>query len=111
MNFVKALEKIEQPQIKAVLHKLCILFALYRVQQDLGDFTCTGYLTQYSLFSKMKRSIAFFKKQPSRQQVVTLNEAVDELLSVLRKDAVPLVDAFGFSDYLLNSSLGRYKGK
>lgn len=46
----------------------------------------------------------------SRKQVVMLNESVDELLTTLRKDAIPLVDAFGFSDYQLNSSLGRYDG-
>jgi hypothetical protein len=42
--------------------------------------------------------------------VPLLNEAVEVLLSELRKDAVPLVDSFDFSDHFLNSSLGRYNG-
>jgi acyl-CoA oxidase len=33
------------------------------------------------------------------------------LLSQVRPNAVALVDAFKFPDYLLNSSLGRYDGK
>lgn len=89
-NFANAVEKVEDKQLQAVLHKLCMLFALYQVQRDLGDFTCSGYLAQ--------------------EQVPLLNEAVEVLLSELRKDAVPLVDSFDFSDHFLNSSLGRYNG-
>jgi acyl-CoA oxidase len=33
------------------------------------------------------------------------------LLAEVRPNAVALVDAFKFPDYLLNSSLGRYDGK
>ena len=32
------------------------------------------------------------------------------LLSTVRKEAVPLVDAFAFPDKILNSALGRYDG-
>jgi phosphosulfolactate phosphohydrolase-like enzyme len=46
-NFANAVEKVEDKQLQAVLHKLCMLFALYQVQRDLGDFTCSGYLAQY----------------------------------------------------------------
>lgn len=35
---------------------------------------------------------------------------VSELCKVVRKDAVPLVDSFNFSDFLVNSPLGRYDG-
>ncbi len=45
-NFANAVEKVEDKQLQAVLHKLCMLFALYQVQRDLGDFTCSGYLAQ-----------------------------------------------------------------
>jgi len=34
-----------------------------------------------------------------------------ELLSLLRPDAVTLVDAFDYPDRLLNSCLGRYDGQ
>ena len=33
-----------------------------------------------------------------------------ELCHVIRKDAVPLVDAFNLSDFVLNSPLGRHDG-
>jgi hypothetical protein len=33
-----------------------------------------------------------------------------KLLREIRPDAIPLVDAFDFSDHLLNSALGRYDG-
>ena len=36
--------------------------------------------------------------------------AVYALLAAVRPDAVALVDAFGFDDYLLNSALGRKDG-
>lgn len=90
LHFVNAVEQVQEPQLRAVLHKLCILFALYHVQQDLGDFCYTGYL--------------------DKDQVLLLNEAVNGLLVDLRKDAVALVDAFDFTDHTLNSSLGRYNG-
>jgi len=35
---------------------------------------------------------------------------VNDLCRSLRKDAVPLVDSFNYSDYLINSPLGRYDG-
>jgi acyl-CoA oxidase len=35
---------------------------------------------------------------------------VRELLSEIRKDAVPLVDSFNLPDSLVNSPLGRYDG-
>jgi len=35
---------------------------------------------------------------------------VAELIRTIRPDAVTLVDSFGFSDYQLNSALGRYDG-
>jgi len=40
-----------------------------------------------------------------------IKRKVRELLKVIRKDAVVLVDAFGFSDDQLNSALGRYDGR
>ena len=40
-----------------------------------------------------------------------LRQAIEHLLVVLRPDAVPLVDAFDFPDFVLNSTLGRYDGQ
>ena len=37
-------------------------------------------------------------------------EQLYSLFSIVRKEAVPLVDAFAFPDEILNSALGRYDG-
>jgi hypothetical protein len=119
VNFINAVAKVEQPQLRAVLHKLSMLFALFQVQQDLGDFTSTGYLSRWAAAPRLAHPPIFTTHQfwssradvcTNRDQVAMLNEAVNGLLGELRKDAVPLVDAFGFSDHYLNSSLGRYNG-
>eukprot|EP00043_Microstomoeca_roanoka_P014352 m.142297 g.142297 ORF g.142297 m.142297 type:complete len:663 (+) comp15991_c1_seq3:196-2184(+) len=39
-----------------------------------------------------------------------LEEASDQVMAIVRLNAVVLVDAFDLSDYLLNSALGRYDG-
>ncbi len=43
-------------------------------------------------------------------QVSLAREQLYYLLTVVRKEAVPLVDAFDFSDRVLCSTLGRYDG-
>jgi acyl-CoA oxidase len=40
-----------------------------------------------------------------------MKQEVMTLLAEIRPNAVALVDAFKFPDYLLNSSLGKYDGK
>lgn len=44
-----------------------------------------------------------------RQHEIVRNK-VYELLSLVRPQAVPLVDSWGIPDYVLNSSLGGYDG-
>ena len=44
------------------------------------------------------------------KQVHWARRGVYALLAQVRPDAVALVDAFGFDDYLLNSALGRKDG-
>ncbi len=39
-----------------------------------------------------------------------IRTCVSELCKKVRKDAVPLVDSFNLSDYVINSPLGRYDG-
>ncbi|KAL7005898.1 hypothetical protein EMMF5_004634 [Cystobasidiomycetes sp. EMM_F5] len=46
----------------------------------------------------------------SPDQAEMLRSRVDELLTIIRPQAVPLVEAFKLPDYLLNSSLGRSDG-
>ncbi|KAL6074611.1 Acyl-coenzyme A oxidase (Acyl-CoA oxidase) [Balamuthia mandrillaris] len=96
LHFVNALKDMESgkivvnPSIRAILAKLCSLFALYYMEQDIGTFLESGYLTP--------------------EQAKWVSPLVQELLQEIRPQAVPLVDAFGFSDYALNSSLGRKDG-
>lgn len=46
----------------------------------------------------------------SPKQHELLRNRVHALLAELRPQAVPLVDAFGIPDFVLNSALGRYDG-
>src|SRR5579862_7439899 len=73
------------------MEQLYRLFSLHTISQDGAEFFASGYLStrQYELV---------------KQEVMTL-------LAEIRPNAVALVDAFKFPDYLLNSSLGRYDGK
>lgn len=47
----------------------------------------------------------------SSEQAELLRSKVDELLAIIRPQAVPLVDSFKLPDYLLNSALGRDDGE
>jgi acyl-CoA oxidase len=44
------------------------------------------------------------------EQMGIIRDQVKVLCTEIRKDAIPLVDSFGFSDYVINSPLGRYDG-
>ncbi len=46
----------------------------------------------------------------SSLQVALAKEQLYVLLRLLRREAVPLVDAFDYPDEMLNSALGRYDG-
>jgi hypothetical protein len=43
-------------------------------------------------------------------QLDSATDRINELLLEIRPDCVPLVDAFGHSDYFLSSAIGRYDG-
>ncbi|EIE26831.1 acyl-CoA oxidase [Coccomyxa subellipsoidea C-169] len=74
----------------AALSKLVSLFALSTLSREAGDFLEDGYMTG--------------------QQVEWARRQYYGVLRALRPDAVGLADAFGLSDYLLNSALGRADG-
>ncbi len=73
------------------LKALSDLFALHLMERELGEFCEDGYVTV--------------------QQAGFLRAQVRRLLSVVRRSAVGLVDAWALSDVNLNSALGRYDGK
>eukprot|EP00300_Choanocystis_sp_HF-7_P036644 c52510_g1_i1.p1 GENE.c52510_g1_i1~~c52510_g1_i1.p1 ORF type:complete len:724 (+),score=107.53 c52510_g1_i1:88-2172(+) len=89
-NFVTGLRDVDDPQLSAVLGRLA---ALYMTQTLLAS---AGSLLEFAIL-----------RVP---QLRLLREVHAELLRDLRPDAVPLVDAFNFPDFLLNSSLGRADG-
>uniref|UniRef100_A0A8C0X4V4 Acyl-coenzyme A oxidase n=1 Tax=Castor canadensis TaxID=51338 RepID=A0A8C0X4V4_CASCN len=90
-SFKEALEKLDnEPAIQQVLKRLCDLCALHGILTHSGDFLHDGFL--------------------SGAQVDMARTAYLDLLSLIRKDAILLTDAFDFTDQCLNSALGCYDG-
>ncbi|NP_001084533.1 acyl-CoA oxidase 2, branched chain L homeolog [Xenopus laevis] len=78
------------PEIKKLLKSLCDLHALHGIFTSSGDFLQDGHLSGHQL------------------EMVT--EAYLSLLTLIRRDAVLLVDAFDYADQQLLSALGSYDG-
>lgn len=78
------------PSNRVAMETLCSLFAVFGIVEYAGEFAADGYMSAAQL------SLA-------RQQLYSLLKAV-------RREAVPLVDAFDIPDEILNSALGRYDG-
>ncbi|KAF9999971.1 hypothetical protein BGZ65_004755 [Modicella reniformis] len=80
------------PALKVALTDLSDLFALHQIHKQPGEFLTSGYL--------------------DAKQVAMIGKAVMDVMEHnIRPNAVGLVDAFAFSDYYLNSALGRFDGK
>ncbi|OPJ71943.1 peroxisomal acyl-coenzyme A oxidase 2 isoform A [Patagioenas fasciata monilis] len=91
-NFAETVEKLEtEAGIQKIMKHLCDLFALHGIFSNAGVFLHDGYL--------------------SGAQMDMVTASYLDLLAVIRKDAVPLVDAFDFTDKSLNSALGSYDGQ
>ncbi|XP_069823070.1 peroxisomal acyl-coenzyme A oxidase 2 isoform X2 [Dendropsophus ebraccatus] len=89
--FIDVLNSLSNPpEIKAVLKRLCDLYALHGIFTSAGDFLQHGHL--------------------SGKQLDLATTAYLGLLAELRKDAVLLVDAFDYTDEELLSALGTYDG-
>ncbi|KAM4023059.1 peroxisomal acyl-coenzyme A oxidase 2-like [Anomaloglossus baeobatrachus] len=89
--FVSAVHSVSSdPEITAVLKRLCDLYALHGIFTSAGDFLQHGYL--------------------SGKQLDMATTAYLGLLAQLRKDAVLLVDAFDYTDEQLLSAIGTYDG-
>jgi acyl-CoA oxidase len=73
-----------------VLKRCGILYALHCVQEQLGLLLEYGHLTS--------------------EQSATIRRAFLDCCADLRKDAVPLVDAWGFPDFVIKAPIGRYDG-
>ncbi|NXC16136.1 ACOX2 oxidase, partial [Corythaeola cristata] len=91
-NFAETVEKLEtKAGIQKIMKHLCDLFALHGIFSNAGVFLHDGYI--------------------SGAQMDMVTASYLDLLDVIRKDAVPLVDAFDFTDKSLNSALGSYDGQ
>ncbi|KAM8797094.1 peroxisomal acyl-coenzyme A oxidase 1 isoform 2-T2 [Eudromia elegans] len=88
--FTAKLSEISNAAVRAVMTDLCLLYALYGISKNTGDFLQAGILTN--------------------TQINQVNQRVKELLAIIRPNAVALVDSFDFSDHCLGSVLGRYDG-
>lgn len=89
MSFRKALAKAEDPQ-RPILGSLCGLLGLTNIQRHAGLFLQFGY----------------FKPE----HMPSIGSAVLELMQTIRLQVIPLTDAFGLSDFVINSPLGCYDG-
>ncbi|NWU63567.1 ACOX2 oxidase, partial [Pterocles burchelli] len=91
-NFAETVEKLEtKAGIQKIMKHLCDLFALHGIFSNSGVFLHDGYI--------------------SGAQMDMVTASYLDLLAIVRKDAVPLVDAFDFTDKSLNSALGSYDGQ
>jgi acyl-CoA oxidase len=90
-NFVASVIAIKDQRVRAVMQRVLALFALFHLEQDVSTVLIDKYFT--------------------RAHVDMLSRQLKEVMFQIRKDAVPLVDAFNFSDTTLNSAIGRYDGK
>lgn len=88
--FTDKLGEVADTAIHSVLSTLALLYTLYGITKNSGDFLQAGLL--------------------SVPQVMQISSRIKELLAQLRPNAVALVDAFDVHDKKLNSVLGRYDG-
>ncbi|XP_065897934.1 peroxisomal acyl-coenzyme A oxidase 1-like [Dysidea avara] len=89
--FINAVQTHEMcPNNRHIFKALCDMFALHGIVENGREFLQDGYM--------------------SSEQMDMVRQQVYDLLKVIRKEAVPLVDAFDHRDELLCSVLGRYDG-
>eukprot|EP01129_Flabellula_baltica_P014140 TRINITY_DN6718_c0_g1_i1.p1 TRINITY_DN6718_c0_g1~~TRINITY_DN6718_c0_g1_i1.p1 ORF type:complete len:662 (-),score=162.81 TRINITY_DN6718_c0_g1_i1:13-1998(-) len=89
-NFHAAVSRCEDSNMRNILKKLSDLFALSNLNRMSAVLLMEGYL--------------------SKKQVEMIKQNIYELLPEIRQDAVPLVDSWHHSDFILNSALGKYDG-
>ncbi|OWY93777.1 Peroxisomal acyl-coenzyme A oxidase, partial [Phytophthora megakarya] len=88
--FIRGAKKLPLGPEKDSITQLCSLFGAWLITKSLGDFRQQDYL--------------------SSQQADLVNEQVVRLLPIIRKNCVLLTDAWDFTDFELNSTVGRYDG-
>eukprot|EP00160_Parvularia_atlantis_P017138 Unigene5768_Nuclearia_a/m.17629 Unigene5768_Nuclearia_a/g.17629 ORF Unigene5768_Nuclearia_a/g.17629 Unigene5768_Nuclearia_a/m.17629 type:complete len:704 (-) Unigene5768_Nuclearia_a:44-2155(-) len=89
-RFVDAIS-VAHPAVVKSLTQVCLLYALYTIQERLGTFAL-----QYTVLSPAQFDLV-------RQEVF-------EMCKLVRNDCVPLTDAFNYTDFVVGSPLGRFDG-
>jgi len=93
-NFIDGIKEASKtvlgPNEARVLGDLALLFGLYWIEKDSGEFLVDGYF--------------------SAQQMQWAHVSILVMLDKVRPNAVALVDANDFSDFRLKSALGRFDG-
>ncbi|KAK7204075.1 acyl-coenzyme a oxidase 2 [Myxozyma melibiosi] len=79
-----------KPELKEVLYDLAALYALWSIENDSGLFLQAGYFTS--------------------AQIDEAKDLTEVYLGKVRKQAIPLTDSFNFSDFFINSAIGRKDG-
>jgi acyl-CoA oxidase len=85
-NFVNKIKECSDPKIQKVLTRMCILFA------------CTNFLDEN------------WGDIINENQFRIIRQVAYSMLTDIRPDAIALVDAFDFQDFVLKSTIGRYDG-
>ncbi|KAI9220920.1 acyl-CoA dehydrogenase/oxidase C-terminal [Blastocladiella britannica] len=78
------------PALRAVLAKLLVLYGAHTVTEQSGVFMQSGYF--------------------GPAHISRVAAQLSSVMREIRADAVPLVDAFNYTDYVINSPMGRFDG-
>ncbi|KAI3623595.1 acyl-CoA oxidase [Malassezia furfur] len=91
-QFRHAVEKMPESDdgVKKSLQTLCEFYGLWQIEEKGALFLRSGWL--------------------SSEQYDHLARRVTELCAETRKFAIPLIDSFEYSDFVINSPFGRYDG-
>ncbi|ORZ01098.1 acyl-CoA dehydrogenase/oxidase C-terminal [Syncephalastrum racemosum] len=89
-RFADGVRRVQDPNLKPVLMDLCMLYGLYTIEENAGAFL------QYEYFSP--------------KQVEYIRAQTNVYCKRVRDQAIPIIDSFNLSDYMINSPLGRADG-
>lgn len=84
-QFVAQIERTDDPQCRAILKKLCQVYALSQIEKNKGWYLENGYMEGV--------------------KTKAIRKSLDQLCWELRQDAVPLVNAFKIPDNLLGAPI------
>ncbi|WFD28158.1 acyl-CoA oxidase [Malassezia nana] len=91
-QFRAAVEELPEKSdgVKATLTKVALLYGLWQMEEKAGFLLRSGWL------------------KPEQCDFLTVR--VSELCAEVRSFAIPLIDSFEYSDFVINSPFGRYDG-